>query len=46
MYKVAFLNRKKESVIKEFNSPYKARLFVNKIKRSKTCVLISCPVFN
>lgn len=46
MYKVSFLNAKKVSVTKTFDSLYKARLFVNKLKRSKTCVLISYPLFN
>lgn len=46
MYKVSFLNKDKVSVTKIFDSPYKARLFINKLKRSKTCVLISYPVFN
>lgn len=46
MYTVSFINAKKVNVTKTFDSLYKARLFVNKLKRSKTCVLISYPLFN
>ena len=31
---------------KSFQSPYLARGFVNKLKRSKDCVLVSYPIFN
>lgn len=46
MYEVEFLNANKEHVVRKFDSPYKARLFVNKLRRSKTCVLLAYPVFD
>ena len=33
-------------LVTSFDSPYSARKFVNKLKRSKTCVLTSYPIFN
>ena len=44
-YAVVFLvldeNKK---LIRRFNDSYKARLFVNKLKRSKKCRVLSCPI--
>jgi len=33
-------------LVKSFESPYMARNFVNKLKRSKKCVLAFYPLFN
>ena len=33
-------------VTKTFDSEYLCRKFVNKIKHSKKCALISCPLFH
>lgn len=44
-WKVTFLNEKGVRVEKEFTSPYLARKFVNKIKYSKRCRLVSAPLF-
>lgn len=45
-YKVSFtVNASGERVIKDFDSEYMARNFVNKIRRSKRCTLISYPTF-
>lgn len=46
MYKVVFLNEKGIRITKEFQSPYLAEKFVNKIKHSKRCRLISAPLFD
>lgn len=45
MYKVVFLNEKGVRVEKVFDSPWTARKFVNKIKYSKRCRLVSAPLF-
>ena len=46
MYKVIFLNEKGTRVEKTFDSPYLARKFVNKLKYSKRCRLVSAPLFS
>lgn len=33
-------------VTKHFESPYQCRQFVNKLKRSKKCALVSYPLFS
>lgn len=43
---VVFLNSSGERVRKEFDSEYLCRKFVNKIRFSKTCKLISYPLFS
>ena len=40
-YKVTFKNEKGVELIKGFDSPYFMMKFVNKLKHSKTCALIS-----
>lgn len=45
-YNVTFLvNTTGEKVVKSFNSEYNARNFVNKLKHSRKCTLISYPLF-
>lgn len=43
---VVFLNSSGERVRKEFDSEFLCRKFVNKIRFSKTCKLISYPLFS
>lgn len=43
---VIFLNEKGERVIREFDSEYLCRKFVNKLRFSKRCRLISYPSFS
>lgn len=46
-YNVTFVVRNSGEVLtKSFDSPYLARQFVNKLKRSKRCSLLSQPVLN
>ena len=45
MLEVVFLNERKVRVVKTFISYYACRLFVNKLKHSKRCTLISYPLF-
>lgn len=46
MYKVVFLNESGKRVAKMFDSPYFARQFVNKVRRSKKLRLLYCPLFD
>lgn len=43
--KVEFMNENGVELARNFNSEYKARNFVNKLKHSKRCTLISYPLF-
>lgn len=43
---VVFINEKGTRVEKLFDSVYLCRKFVNKLKHSKRCVLVSHPNFN
>lgn len=43
--KVVFLNEKGARVEKEFDSEYFCRKFVNKLRHSKRCRLVSFPLF-
>lgn len=43
--KVVFLNEKGARVEKEFDSEYLCRKFVNKLRHSKHCQLVSFPLF-
>lgn len=43
MYTVVFLNERSQRVEKFFDSLYKCWQFVNKLKHSKRCRLISYP---
>lgn len=46
-YKVYFLvNATKEKLVRSFDSLYLAEKFVNKLRFSKRCTLISCPLFD
>ena len=46
-YRVTFLVKGEErALVRSFTSPYQARVFADKIKRSKRCTLVSCPLFN
>ena len=42
---VVFINDKGSRVEKKFDSEYLCSKFVNKLKRSKKCVLVSYPLF-
>ena len=45
-YKVSFLvNATREKFVRSFDSEYQARLFVNKLRYSKRCTLVSYPLF-
>lgn len=43
--KVTFINERGNHVTKTFDSEYLCRNFVNKLKHSKRCVLVSYPLF-
>lgn len=43
---VVFIDAKGNRVTKTFDSAYHCRLFINKLKHSKKCVLVSYPNFN
>ena len=43
---VVFINERGARVEKTFDSAYLCRKFVNKLKHSKRCVLVSYPNFN
>ena len=46
-YKVTFLIKETgKRFVRGFSSPYQARLFVNKLKHSKKCMVISHPIFD
>ena len=46
-YNVTFIvNESRQKLTKCFDSPYQAKLFVNKLRHSKRCTLISYPLFN
>lgn len=46
-YKVKYLVKSRRVfLIRSFDSPYLARKFVEKLRRSHRCVLISAPVFD
>jgi len=46
-YKVTFIvNDSKARLTRSFDSAYHARKFVNKLRYSKRCTLVSYPVFN
>ena len=40
-YKVCFINEKGIRLVRGFDSPYEARKFVNKIRKSNRCTLVS-----
>lgn len=45
-YNVTFIvNASRQKLTKCFDSPYQARVFVNKLKHSKRCTLVSYPLF-
>lgn len=45
-YKVMFMvNATGEQLMRGFSSEYLAWKFVNKLKHSKKCTLIACPIF-
>lgn len=44
-YEVKFLNAEGVALVRYFDSPYLARKFINKVKRSKKLTLISYPLF-
>ena len=43
---VVFLNERGQRVRKEFDSEFLCRKFVNKLKHSKRCRLLSYPAFS
>lgn len=44
-YTVTFLNKDRVQLARDFCSPYLAQKFVDKLRHSKTCTLISYPIF-
>lgn len=46
MYRVTFLNERAHRVEKFFDSLFLCRKFVNKLRHSKTCKLISYPMLD
>ena len=44
-YKVTFANEFGVRLTRSFASPYLAKQFVNKLRRSKKCTLISYPAY-
>lgn len=42
---VVFINERNVRIEKRFDSPYLCRKFVNKLKHSKRCKLVSFPQF-
>ena len=40
-YKVCFINEKGIRLVRGFDSPYEARKFVQKIRKSRRCTLVS-----
>lgn len=46
-FNVTFLvNASREKLTRSFDSQYQARVFINKLRHSKRCTLISYPIFN
>lgn len=46
-YKVVFVNNStKVRLVRSFDSPYLARKFVNKLRHSTRCTLVSSPLSN
>ena len=43
-YNICFLNEAGQKLVRSFESPYMARKFINTLKRSKRCVLVSYPI--
>ncbi len=43
---VVFLNEHGDRCTREFDSEYLCRVFVNKLRHSKRCRLVSYPVFS
>ncbi len=44
-YKVTFINERGVRLTRSFDSPYFTRQFVNKLRRSKKCKLVSYPSY-
>lgn len=42
-YRVVFFSEKGEKLCKGFDSPYLCRKFVNKLRHSRRCTLVSYP---
>ena len=42
---VTFINERGNHVTKHFDSEFLCRKFVNRLKHSKKCVLVSYPIF-
>jgi len=40
-YRVCFINEKGVRLVRGFDSPYQARKFVEKIRKSRRCTLVS-----
>ncbi len=46
-YNVTFIvNETRQKLTKSFDSPYLARVFVNKLRHSKRCTLVSYPLLD
>ena len=43
---VYVVNKNGAMLVKNFDSPFAAQKFVNRLKRSRVCTLVSCPIFN
>ena len=44
-YKVVFFNESGEKLVKGFSSPFNVKKFVNKLRHSRKCELVSFPSF-
>ena len=43
MYEVVFYNAEDVRVVRRFDSPYQARVFVQRLRHSRRCRLVSYP---
>lgn len=43
-YRVVFSNKQNTRLVRVFSSPFLARKFVNKLRHSKKCTLLSYPI--
>lgn len=43
-YEVTFINARGERLTNKYSSPYQARKFINKLRHSRKCILISYPI--
>lgn len=43
---VYVVNKNGAMLVRNFDSPFAAKKFVNRLKRSRVCTLVSCPIFS